>query len=178
MYSVWYVLRDWVVNHFYDFSEDKTLLTQMNKFVNETICASPIVSLAKSGGQLKALIQQKVHLFLLRADEFKMVGSSSLTSRIIPSNAPKPFMPNGRIESVLDVNPTEFSRQAALMEFESFSKIKPSECFNLAWSKKDSATKAPNIVKFIHRFNKVFNRTLFFLIAVDGPVDNNNNSDM
>ena len=82
-------------------------------------------------------------------------------------------MPAGKIDSVLDIHPLEFARQLALMEFESFAKIKPTECYNLAWSKKDSSTKAPNIGKFIHRFNKERSLLSLHLICTDGAMGYN-----
>eukprot|EP01105_Mastigella_eilhardi_P009624 TRINITY_DN2264_c0_g1_i2.p1 TRINITY_DN2264_c0_g1~~TRINITY_DN2264_c0_g1_i2.p1 ORF type:complete len:832 (+),score=192.46 TRINITY_DN2264_c0_g1_i2:341-2497(+) len=142
---VWYVLREWVHTHFYDFADDEELLGELTSFVETVICVSPVISVAKSGEQLSALIKAKVK------------GLTASMTKIAPLNAPKPIVPpvGVKLESVTDISSVEFARQITLMEFEVFTKIKPRECFNLAWSKKGCETNSPNVLHFINNFNKV-----------------------
>jgi len=42
-----------------------------------------------------------------------------------------------------------------LIDFEIYQKIRPWEFMNSAWTKKNKETDAPNIIKFIYRFNEV-----------------------
>ncbi len=61
----------------------------------------------------------------------------------------------------MDFDKAEIARHLCVMEFESFSKIVPTECLNQAWNKKNKDTKAANITSIIRRFNEVCKSLLF-----------------
>jgi len=57
--------------------------------------------------------------------------------------------------SLYSVDPEEVARQLALMDFEVFASIKPSELLNQCWNKPHLRHRAPNVLKMIHRFNQL-----------------------
>eukprot|EP00298_Acanthocystis_sp_HF-20_P016688 c21555_g1_i4.p1 GENE.c21555_g1_i4~~c21555_g1_i4.p1 ORF type:complete len:713 (+),score=281.26 c21555_g1_i4:1234-3372(+) len=56
---------------------------------------------------------------------------------------------------LFSVDIVEVARQMTLLEFESYSKIKPSELLNLAWSKAKLRHRATNLVCMSERFNSI-----------------------
>eukprot|EP00727_Mastigamoeba_balamuthi_P003858 m51a1_g1347 hypothetical protein (736) ;mRNA; f:343676-346636 len=137
---VWYFLREWITGHFYDWSDEPELFAQLEQFI-DLMCQSTRPGVASAAQQLKKLVLQK--------------GQSGHHTRVMSLPTPKAISPSGDVKTVLDINPIEAARQLSLMEFEGFSKIKPKECFNLAWTKRDSMIRSPNVVAFIRNFNKV-----------------------
>jgi hypothetical protein len=72
---------------------------------------------------------------------------------------PTPYpvnVPAGQM-TLMDIHPEELARQLTLIEYELYKKIKPWECLNQSWAKKDKETRAPNILAMIQRFNQVSN---------------------
>lgn len=51
--------------------------------------------------------------------------------------------------------PTLFSHQLALYEFQLFKKVKPKELVNQAWNKSGKEENAPNVTRFIKHFNVI-----------------------
>ena len=56
--------------------------------------------------------------------------------------------------SVLTIEPKEYAKQLALMEFYLFEKITPSELLSGAWTKKDAAERSPRIAAMTRFFNQ------------------------
>lgn len=57
--------------------------------------------------------------------------------------------------SVLTIDPKDYAKQLALMEFYLFEKITPSELLSGAWTKKDAAERSPRIAAMTRFFNQV-----------------------
>jgi len=62
---------------------------------------------------------------------------------------------NDRIVDILALDPLEVARQLTIAEFDIYRVIKPFECLNQRWTKKDKEAEAPNILAMIERFNHV-----------------------
>jgi hypothetical protein len=77
---------------------------------------------------------------------------------------PRPILPVNLTGAVglVDLNPEEVARQLTLIEYDLYKAIKPWECLNQAWTKKNKEEKAPNILAVIKRFNRVRNSFFFF----------------
>lgn len=61
---------------------------------------------------------------------------------------------------LLTVHPLELARQATLIEWEIFKRIKPNEFTTVGWMKKDQKTKlklSPNLVEMMNMSNKMTN---------------------
>ena len=56
---------------------------------------------------------------------------------------------------ILSIHEEELARQICIIDFKLFSKIKPSEFLNQAWSKPKYKHRAVNILRMINRFNTV-----------------------
>lgn len=83
---------------------------------------------------------------------FQIEGSCS---RVIHFHefAPPPIVPKG--PHFLDFNASEIARQLCIIEFEIYAKIRPTECVNQAWTKKDKEILAPNITQMVQQSNKL-----------------------
>lgn len=57
----------------------------------------------------------------------------------------------------MDIHPEEVARQMTLIEHELFKKIKSHECIKQKWVREAQKENAQNIIKMIHRFNRVTN---------------------
>jgi hypothetical protein len=69
---------------------------------------------------------------------------------------PTPIIPvNVTVLGLMDIHYEEIARQLTLIESDLYKAIKPWECLGQAWTKPDKATRAPNLLRFIHRFNQV-----------------------
>eukprot|EP01107_Rhizomastix_libera_P005951 TRINITY_DN20053_c0_g1_i1.p1 TRINITY_DN20053_c0_g1~~TRINITY_DN20053_c0_g1_i1.p1 ORF type:complete len:813 (-),score=206.78 TRINITY_DN20053_c0_g1_i1:20-2458(-) len=155
---VWSFMREWVNDHFYDFKSetDGRLMDLAEAFINE-MCRSTLESVQKSGEVLKKIWELKI----------RGIGATGKISGI--EGAPKILQPTGPVDYILDVSPPEMARQLSLLEFEIFEKIEPKECFGLAWSKKDGATRSPNITQFINNFNKIGQYVTVTILKEDSP---------
>lgn len=57
--------------------------------------------------------------------------------------------------SFISIDEEELARQLCLGDFEVYSRIRPPELLNLAWSVKKLQHRAPNVLALIDRFNKI-----------------------
>eukprot|EP00457_Paulinella_chromatophora_P003248 gb/GEZN01003254.1/.p1 GENE.gb/GEZN01003254.1/~~gb/GEZN01003254.1/.p1 ORF type:complete len:649 (+),score=89.33 gb/GEZN01003254.1/:22-1968(+) len=72
------------------------------------------------------------------------------------SNFPKPLIANDvSFFSFERTNEEEFARQLTLKDWERFHAIKPRECLNCNWQKKNKEVLAPNLLAMINQFNLV-----------------------
>jgi son of sevenless len=126
------ILKLWLEHHFYDFDPELTeLIVDFIKLMKNTngknLASSIETTLLKKQSKSKSTIQTK------------RIG--------YVENIPKKW------ESMFDWDPKEIARQITFREYLIFRKIGPGECVNKAWSSKDKATKAPNILELINWFN-------------------------
>jgi hypothetical protein len=90
-----------------------------------------------------------------RLDAIRRGDSFSPTTFILSAQPPKPIMPKRGTSDWTGIATLEVARQLTLVEQQLFMAIEPSELLGLAWTKKDKAKRAPNLLKFIDRFNLV-----------------------
>jgi son of sevenless-like protein len=126
-------LNAWTRDQAYEFEEDRQLLEMYENFVNSTkalqsMLGSSLVRLKTPRGE--------VHL-------------------MFSTPAPKPKIPRRQvIKSLLHVPALETARQMTLIEFEIFSRIKPEELLEKAWTRDDKEKVSPNVMTLVTRFNQ------------------------
>ena len=80
-------------------------------------------------------------------------SSGKVPKAIIPSNI-KTISSNADY-NVMSIDPIEMARQCTMLEYEWYSKIKPTETYGLSWNVKEKQHLAPNILGMIKRSNEV-----------------------
>lgn len=120
---VFNVMKTWLENYYID--EDEFILGRLEFFTNTVIRdASPF-----SADQLNRFIRMR-----------KEADQSGGLKKLVPNNwmGPLPILPKDitRI-TLLDIDPTELSRQLTTMDYKLYSSIRPIECLNKAWSQED-----------------------------------------
>jgi len=138
------VLKDWITMLPEDFTEAPDLALHLHNLI-ELMAGSHRPSVAAAAESLRKLYQDFV--------EKKDPSATSLETVVVPGESPKTILPSSTIRQIQDISPVELARQFTLMRYEVFKKIRPREFCNLAWTKKDAARRAPNIVKVIKDFN-------------------------
>ncbi|KAH3762773.1 cell division control protein [Pelomyxa schiedti] len=138
-FRVWFFVKEWINNSSQDFVKQQPLIDQMTSII-EMMTACPTESVKMASMQLKNTFTHK------------MQGRDSSMVSIL--NPPKSYH-SSSYSSWMDVHPIEFARQLTLREFDVFSRIKPTECFGLAWTKKDASTNSPHILQMTQEFNKI-----------------------
>ncbi|KAJ3445578.1 ras guanine nucleotide exchange factor i-related [Anaeramoeba flamelloides] len=147
------VLISWIKDYFSDFNE--SLINEINNFIeNAEKTNSHIMSIKKLKGTLAKAIS----------------GQSTRFHNISYETAPLPIVPKNIFSPSLDfdlVDEEEIARQMTIIDFEIYSKIKPAELLNLAWSKPKLKHRSKNVICLIHRFNDVSNWVASSIIRID-----------
>eukprot|EP01080_Neovahlkampfia_damariscottae_P010788 gene10788-3405_t len=128
------ILKVWLEHHFYDFNDELIKCCEefikMMKLTNGKAFASSIETTLKKKKKSKSILNVKTEI----------IGYNQ-------SMIPKQW------ESIFDWDAKEIAKQITFREYLIFRKIGPGECVNKAWSSKQKATKAPNILNLIEWFN-------------------------
>lgn len=135
---VWYVLKIWTEQHFYDFEEDPQLIKDYDKFLDNTM----MPDMNKLSGQLKKILNKKLEN---RPDSLTAIQNMKAPPSIIPEKE--------SISIVLEIDPLEIARQLTLIEYDLYNKIMPKECLGQGWNKEQKETNSPHIYQLIQRFN-------------------------
>ncbi|KAL6044924.1 Son of sevenless 1 [Balamuthia mandrillaris] len=130
------IVKKWLESYYEDFQNSAALMEALDGF-QEDLEGSP-ESLKWVG-----------HLKIARARAGN-VRSRGVTLKGAPASL-VPMRVNG---GFLDFHPLEVARQLTIIDFEIFRSIKRDEYFRKAWSKNDQAL-APNVIRWIDRFNQV-----------------------
>eukprot|EP01080_Neovahlkampfia_damariscottae_P006336 gene6336-10343_t len=137
------VLQKWIPNYFYDWSQAMILMT--TDFIDDYLLKkSETINLGKS---LKTKLNRE--LKNQRKKGFKTVFSNS--------DVQLPIVPRNIFSNSLqlnDIDETELARQITLMEHDTFSKIKPVELLNCAWSKENLKHRSVNVLRSTALFNQ------------------------
>eukprot|EP01088_Endostelium_zonatum_P007577 TRINITY_DN1988_c1_g1_i1.p1 TRINITY_DN1988_c1_g1~~TRINITY_DN1988_c1_g1_i1.p1 ORF type:complete len:1287 (-),score=395.26 TRINITY_DN1988_c1_g1_i1:145-4005(-) len=143
---VFNVIKQWVSNHWDDFSGDanNSIINDLIVFIDNVMIAEGMVN---PGEQLKNLIKKQVNNAAHPSDK-KLQFSKNPPPPILPSNLKTSI-------DVLNLHPEEVARQLTLIEERLYKAIEPSECLGLKWMKDDKETSAKNIISLISRFNDV-----------------------
>lgn len=138
------LIKHWVTKHYHDFHEDRHLMEALSGFL-ATILEThnnlelPVSSLQKSIRSAQQLQQQ---------------GGISPIGSMFRDNLPIPAVDVCSV-AFADINPTKLAQQLTLVDHEIFSSIHLKELLNQAWAKKDKASRSPNVMLFIQRFNEI-----------------------
>ncbi|KAL6078720.1 Son of sevenless 1 [Balamuthia mandrillaris] len=130
------IVKKWLESYYEDFQNSTALMEALDGF-QEDLEGSP-ESLKWVG-----------HLKIARARAGN-VRSRGATLKGAPASL-VPMRVNG---GFLDFHPLEVARQLTIIDFEIFRSIKRDEYFRKAWSKNDYGL-APNVIRWIDRFNQV-----------------------
>ena len=153
------ILKSWFENFWLEQNDEPSmkLLERVYAFTQDSIATTK----TPGSPQLLAVIEQR-----LRGQE---MGNSK---RLVPTQttaAPTPVVPkNMKKLKLLDIDPTEFARQLAIIEARLFAKIRPSEFLSLGWQKKlqpGEPESAPNIRAFILHANQLTNWIAEMILA-------------
>eukprot|EP00743_Colponemidia_sp_Colp-15_P007642 GILK01008268.1.p1 GENE.GILK01008268.1~~GILK01008268.1.p1 ORF type:complete len:1078 (-),score=217.08 GILK01008268.1:37-2844(-) len=133
------VLKYWVQHHYHDFESDAMLKRHLLEVIETVLLPSN-----------KTFADQLTQLLTRLGD-----GETKLGASHVPTSCPDPIIPaNASAQfNIMEWHPTEIARQLTLQDFELFRSIHPKELIKTAWSKKDKAVKAPNVLSLIERFN-------------------------
>ena len=134
------VLKDWVTKHFYDFEQDKSLLADLKKFIEE----NPDDVMLH--GRILTIINQ--------------AENPNTRHTVVFSKPPDPTIPIMRSDrgggfQFTDIDPLELARQLTIYEFDLLCKIKSCELLSCGWAKKDKETRSPNLLRMVQHFNDV-----------------------
>jgi hypothetical protein len=145
----------WVSTHWSDFRNDASLRARLDAFVNA-------VPLDKDRDRrLRAWVDKMV-----RADAG--LKSSAARARAASVRPPAPLLVEaavGYLPSALDLHPVEIARQLTLSDESLYKAIEPREATDQAWTK--GASRAPNLLRAIERFNFVSEWVSSEIIATD-----------
>lgn len=144
------VLKAWVEQYWMESNdaESQQLLERMNAFARNTVTNAKI----PGGAPLATVIEQR------------MKGQDTSAKKLVltlTGNAPTPIIPkNMKKIKFTDIDPLEFARQLTIVESKLYGRIKPVECLEKIWEKKDnddSSGRAPNVRALILHSNQVTN---------------------
>ncbi|KAJ6243439.1 ras guanine nucleotide exchange factor i-related [Anaeramoeba flamelloides] len=132
-----HVLKKWIENHFSDFNEG--LLGEVNEFIEKNI----------NDPQEKNIME-----ILKKSIKNQQKGNNK--EKINLQTPPEPKVPKNIFSESLtlfDIDEEEIARQISIIDFEIFSKIRPAELLNCAWSKEKLKHRAKNVLRMTKRFN-------------------------
>lgn len=151
---VYNCLKHWIQKGFYDFVDDEQLATDLQDFIKNTMAVTGMENPSK---QLQKMFDRQ------------MSGQTNDRAIMFSEKPPTPIIPmnvTGKL-SLMDIHPEELARQLTLIEYDLYKNIKPWECLNQSWAKKDKETRAPNILAMIQRFNQVSNWVATEVVKVE-----------
>lgn len=126
--------KNWCVTFYEeDWQNDEYLRNDLTRFLDDIVVPSFPNSAALAVNAIR--------------DRFRVGGSTTQAIRV-------PIKPSGPLV-LSKYKPAEVAEQLILSEHECFRAIKPGECFNQNWVKKNKSDLSPNIVNLTNRFNKL-----------------------
>lgn len=135
-------MKTWLENYYID--EDEFILGRLEFFTNTVIRDASTFS----ADQLNRFIRMR-----------KEADQSGGLKKLVPNNwmGPLPILPKDITRlTLLDIDPTELSRQLTTMDYKLYSSIRPIECLNKAWSQEDVDNNlAFNVKKSIDYCNRL-----------------------
>lgn len=137
------ILKNWFGRFWLEPQNDNTV-----SFVRQThhvVQSSPAIMETPGAPQLLVVIEQRLQ--------------DKSTKHLVPppiASAPPPLVPkNLRKIKVLDIDATEFARQLTIAEYRHYARIKPKECLNKSWQKKDPKDPGTNVNSMILHSNQL-----------------------
>jgi len=161
------VVRKWIQDHFDDFRNSDKLMKSLEEFIATLEVENP----AYAKLLIPAITNREARnrtsaVFAANSNKEPssvQLNNPSAASGLSPPSyrkaAPEPKVSTRTIFSprleLTDLDEEEIARQLCLIEFNLYSSIKPSELFNLAWSKPQLKHRSMNVLKMIDRSTKV-----------------------
>lgn len=144
------VLKTWIEQYWMESidPESQQLLERMNAFARNTVTNAKI----PGGAPLATVIEQRLKGQDTSAKKLVLTLTGNLPTPIVPKNMKK--------IKFTDIDPLEFARQLTIVESRLYGRIKPVECLEKIWEKKDNddtTGRAPNIRALILHSNQVTN---------------------
>ena len=137
--SVFNVLKLWVKNNYADFAANESLLNMLRDFLPKMKA-----DFHRGTEDFEALLNRKA-----KGDENTYLSQSNA----LP---PSPILPKNLLDfCFLDLDPVELARQITLLQWTTFRSIKPNECLNQSWNKKELHQYSPHIREMIQFCNFV-----------------------
>jgi len=154
------VLKHWVDQHFYDFSEDTELLHSLTSFLDEI-----------TGRHMRKWVEPIIRSVQRRLDNDERQKDIQYNFE----RSPPPIEihiknPNDDWPEILCYHPIEIARQLTLIEFNLYRSVKPSELVDLAWTREDKDKRSPNLLKMV-RHTTNFTRYLEKMIVETDNID-------
>jgi len=147
-------LKDWVDHYWFDFEQDKELYSKLHGFVDYVAKTG----MSKEARLISETIQRKVE------------GKEDEGIADFAKQPPTPQIPR-KIESIHDIDTSEFARQLTMIEFKYYKAIKPHEFLDNHYNKTERNLFASNIVKMIDWFNRVCLWVATSIVMEDNPKD-------
>lgn len=155
------VLKSWLETYWMEENDNKSkeLIQRIYDFATRTVAAST----TPGARPLIGILDQR------------MRGEEISSRRLVPNShveAPTPILPkNIKKLKFLDIDPMEFARQLTIIESRLYGKIKPHECLNKIWQKKNLSQDyepAANVKSLILHSNRLTN---WVAETILGPTD-------
>lgn len=144
------VLKTWIEQYWMESNdpESQQLLERMNAFARNTVTNAKI----PGGAPLATVIEQRMKGQDTSAKKLVLTLTGNLPTPIVPKNMKK--------IKFTDIDPLEFARQLTIAESKLYGRIKPVECLEKIWEKRDNddtTDRAPNVRALILHSNQVTN---------------------
>ena len=177
--KVFFAINHWVNHHFYDFSNDNSLLQKLKDFLsgrdgksrltNDHLktCQKILDNISRKeasensdGSAVMAILKEQSG-----ASEGETPTTKRKNGRTLVGNFPDVLWhcaKKGEVENydLMTLHPVEIGRQVTLLQFHFFSSIKPIELVGAVWTKKDR-NDSPQLKRMVKHSNMV--RTLKYL---------------
>jgi len=144
------ILKTWVEHYWMENTDmdSQGLLERMNAFAKNTVTNAKI----PGGAPLATVIDQRMKGQDTSAKKLVLTLTGNAPPTIVPKNMKK--------AKFVDIDPLEFARQLTIVESKLYGRIKPVECLEKIWEKKDSdehGDRAPNVRALILHSNQMTN---------------------
>ncbi|KAK5081926.1 cell division cycle-related protein [Exophiala xenobiotica] len=144
------ILKTWIEHYWMESNdmESLQLLERTNAFARNTVTNAKI----PGGAPLATVIEQRIK------------GQDTSAKKLVltlTGNAPTPILPKNMKKLKFDaIDPLEFARQLTIVESRLYGRIKPVECLEKIWERKEhdeTGGRAPNVRALILHSNQVTN---------------------